>query len=168
MAQVLSVDHERRRYEIRLGNDNSVKKVKAENVTLATGRVEAQGNIVFDSHISILDFQMFRIGGKNVSLSVFCPLRVSCGCLPSFLASVMLSLNLFSDDGEGGVLKGTRIELKGLKTAASLNGERAIVLSKDKDSDRYEIRMECDGSTKKKLMNMRARHMKRAINNAIN
>ncbi|CAD7931711.1 unnamed protein product [Amoebophrya sp. A25] len=88
LAEVLSVDYDRRRYEIRLNADDSIKKVKAENVVQKTVEMD--------------------------------PSRI--------------------------VTKGARIELCNLKTAAALNGERAVVILRD--GDRYEIRLELDGSTK--------------------
>jgi len=94
LAEVINVDHDRRRYEIRLNSDNSIKKVKAENVILPTGSSEKKENM--------------RMG----------------------------------------VPKGTRIELCNLHTAKALNGERAVIISRDEGSDRYEIRMEHDGATK--------------------
>ena len=37
-----------------------------------------------------------------------------------------------------------------------MNGERALILGRDPDTDRYEIRMEMDGSTKQvKVANFR-------------
>ncbi|CAD7966714.1 unnamed protein product [Amoebophrya sp. A120] len=103
LAEVLSVDHERRRYEIRLSTDDTIKKVKAENVQLAySPGMHGQP------------------GGQD----------------PSSLDNQI----------NQPIAKGTRIELCNLKTAAALNGERAVILSRD--GDRYEIRLELDGSAK--------------------
>lgn len=104
--QVLSVDVERRRYEIRLHQDGTVKKVKAENVHLAPG---SQG-------AGIAGHSGGGGGGPE-------------------------------GPGDVEVPRGSRIELCNLKTAAALNGERAVIVCRA-DAERYEIRLELDGSAK--------------------
>lgn len=46
------------------------------------------------------------------------------------------------------VSTGSRVELCNLRSAAHLNGERAIVMGVDAANGRYEIRLEMDNSTK--------------------
>lgn len=92
-AEVLAVDEEKSRLDIRLQNDGSVKKVKSDNVRLVRGA-----------------------GGEKPDTE-FTP--------------------------------GQIIKLCGLRSAAALNGEKAEIRRKDPGTDRYEIRLELDGSTKK-------------------
>jgi len=92
-AEVLAVDDEKSRLDIRLKHDGSVKKVKSDNV------------------------KFVRRAYLNQEGGEFTP--------------------------------GQIVKLCGLRSAAALNGERAEIRRKDPGSDRYEIRLELDGSTKK-------------------
>lgn len=92
-AEVLAVDEEKSRLDIRLKHDGSVKKVKSDNVKLVRGAYAKQEGEEFTP--------------------------------------------------------GQIVKLCGLRSAAALNGERAEIRRKDPGSDRYEIRLELDGSTKK-------------------
>ena len=104
-AEVLSVDPEKRRYEIRLAMDGSVKKVKAENVVLSS-LPAAEGN-----------------GG-----------------------SAPTAANGAGDSSPGGdaIPAGSTIELCNLRSAAHLNGEKATVIARDAEKQRYEIRLLMD------------------------
>jgi len=95
-AEVLAIDNEKSRLDIKLNHDGSVKKVKIDNVKFIRPPSEIKA-------------------------------------------------------GEGGdeFTPGQIVQLCGLRSAAALNGEKAEIRRKDPGSDRYEIRLELDGSTKK-------------------
>lgn len=124
-AEVLSVDQDRRRYEIRIHMDNSIKKVKAENVQLLGGTENA----------AVAGAGVVTSGG---AAGVASPLAASGGPFGSGQDRGGVDLEALQP--------GTRIELCNLKTASSLNGERAVVTAYD--AGRFEIRMEMDGSSK--------------------
>lgn len=93
-AEVLGIDEEKARMDIRMKHDGSVKKVKSDNVCFVSGPVAPKNPAV--------EFEPGQI-----------------------------------------------VTLCGLRSAASLNGARAEIRRRDPGTDRYEIRLESDGSIKK-------------------
>eukprot|EP00397_Hematodinium_sp_SG-2012_P009086 GEMP01009161.1.p3 GENE.GEMP01009161.1~~GEMP01009161.1.p3 ORF type:complete len:159 (+),score=31.10 GEMP01009161.1:851-1327(+) len=94
-AEVLAIDEDKSRMDIRLKHDGSVKKVKSDNVRFVSGPTA--------------------------------------------------KTNSTADELQPGQI----VTLVGLRSAAALNGANAKILRKDPNCDRYEIRLQLDGSTKK-------------------
>jgi|ERR1712096_219452 len=118
-AEVIQAEMDKSRFAIRLQKDGVVKKVRADNVRLVSG------------------------GPNN-----FGQMQQEQQALPSRSRGGGLPMGNSPRTG-GPLLPGTIIALTGLRSAASLNGARGEILRHDVQTDRYEIRLEMDRSTKK-------------------